>query len=290
LLLAQHPQVATTRETHLFDGYLARLDQTWEAYKTRQAKVGLNILLSEQEFYDLCRNFANGVLDKIAAGNESATVILDKTPQHVRYAQLILKLIPDAFFIHIVRDPRSVVSSLRAAASSWASQWASPGVRGNARLWHSQVTAGREIGALTSNFREVRFEDLKGEDGPEILQGLFTWTGLPADAQFIQQALEACQIDNVREQGEGIRAFNRLKPQDPESLRKGRVDSWKSELSPRQIKVIEYINRDLMKCYGYELSTVTDKPAMPWPLMLAEVFDRADWRTRHTLERVRNYL
>ena len=93
-----------------------------------------------------------------------------KTPQHVRYAPLILKLIPGAYFIHIVRDPRSVVSSLRAAAQDWGRSWAFSGVRNNSELWHSEVSAGHQISELTPNFRELRFEDLKGERAPGILR------------------------------------------------------------------------------------------------------------------------
>ncbi|HTJ87055.1 MAG TPA: sulfotransferase [Terriglobales bacterium] len=290
LLLAQHSQVATTRETHLFDGYLARLDQTWQSYKSRQATVGLTLLLSEQEFYDLCRNFAMEALQKLAARNEGATVILEKTPQHVRYAPLILKLIPGAYFIHIVRDPRSVVSSLRAAAQDWGRSWAFSGVRNNSELWHSEVSAGHQISELTPNFRELRFEDLKGERAPEILKDLFTWLGLPADAQFIDNALEACRIDNVREGGQGIRSYGDLKPRDPDSLRKGVVDSWKDELSSRQIRIIEYINSDLMKAFGYESALMKNGSAKPFRLVLAELFDRVDWRARTSLEKLRNSL
>jgi hypothetical protein len=149
------------------------------------------------------------------------------------------------------------------------------------------VSAGHRIGELTRNFRELRFEDLKGEHAPEILKDLFTWLELPADLQFIGNTLEACRIDNVREGGQGIRSYGDLKPRDPDSLRKGVVDSWKDELSSRQIKIIEYINNDLMKDYGYE-SAVKNGSAKPFRLMLAELFDRVDWRTRASLEKVRN--
>jgi hypothetical protein len=287
LLLAQHPRVATTRETHLFDEYLMRLDRAWQGYKSRQATVGLTLLLSEEEFYALCRNFAIGALSKIAATNEAATVVLEKTPQHVHCAALILKVIPDARFIHLVRDPRSVVSSLRAAAQNWARSWASSGVRSNAELWHSQVSAGHGIGELTGNFRELRFEDLKGERAAEILHSLFAWLDLPADSQFVSDALKSCLIENVRERGEGIRCYSHLKSHDPDSLRKGVVDSWREELSLRQIAIVEYITKDLMKAYGYE-SALKNGSAKPFRLVLAELFDRVDWRTRASLEKVRN--
>jgi Sulfotransferase family len=290
LLLAQHPGVATTRETHLFDNYLGRLSQSWELYKSRPATVGLTLLLSDEEFYGLCRDFGLSVLRKIAATNEVATVILEKTPQHVRYAPFILKLIPDAYFIHVVRDPRSVVSSLRAAAHSWGHRWASPSIRSNAKLWCSEVTAGREICRLTHRYREIRFEDLKGGNGTKLLEDLFTWLELPVDAEFVAHAFEACQIENVRDGGEGIRSYDRLKPNDRESLRRGAVDSWKEELSPREVKIIEYMVGDLMQACGYSVTRIKGGQKKPFYLLITELFDRVDWRARATLEKVRKNL
>lgn len=290
LLFAQHPGVATTRETHLFDEYLGRLYRAWESYRSRSATVGLTLLLSDEEFHGLCRDFANAVLNKISATNDSATVIVEKTPQHVRYAPFILKLIPDAYFIHIVRDPRSVVSSLRAAAQSWGRRWASASIRTNARLWCSEVTAGREICDLTHRYREVQFEAIKGEHGAEIVKDLFTWLELSADDAFVAHALEACQIENVRDRGDGIRSYMRLKPHDPESLRKGAVDSWKEDLSPGEIRTIEYIAKDLMQAYGYEPISDGKKPKKSFYLQMADLFDRVDWRARAILENVRNSL
>jgi hypothetical protein len=146
-------------ETHVFSEYLGCLNKKWEQQKSRSATVGLTPLLSEDEFYALCRDFAEKVLQKIADSNPAATVTLEKTPQHVRHAQFILALFPKARFIHIVRDPRSVVSSLRAAAHSWGSTWASSIIRDNAKLWCCDVTSGREIRYLTNRYREILYED-----------------------------------------------------------------------------------------------------------------------------------
>lgn len=164
ILLAQHSQVATARETHLFNGYLHQLDRCWKTFKSHPDRVGLDTLLTEEEYYGLCSLFAQGVMKKIAASNPGATVVLEKTPSHVRFAPLILKMVPDAYFVHIVRDPRSVVSSLCAASRSWGGKWASRSVLSNARLWCSDVTRGREIARLTDRFREVRYEDLRGQN------------------------------------------------------------------------------------------------------------------------------
>lgn len=262
LLLAQHPAIATTQETHLFNNYLSLLEQSWQRFPTVDPNVGMRRLLSDDEFYQLCADFANAVLGRIAGGNPNAQVVVEKTPGHVRHGPFILRLVPDTYFLHIVRDPRSVVSSLGAAAQSWArGQWASTNVVRNAQLWRSDVTLGRELGTLTPRYREVRYEDLLGEQGPDTLVSLLAWLDLPANDDFARSAFAACRIDRLRAGGEGVRNFDTLSRIQPNFFRKGQVNGWKEELSPSAIRVIEYINRDLMEIYGYTLlSTPSRKP------------------------------
>lgn len=298
LLLAQHPSVATVMETHVFSEYLGSLNKKWEQQKSRSATVGLRPLLSEDEFYALCGDFAEKVLQKIADTNPAATVTLEKTPQHVRHAQFILALFPNAHFIHIVRDPRSVVSSLRAAAHSWGSTWASTIIRDNAKLWCSDVTSGREIRHLTNRYWEIRYEDLKGSGGVRLVQDLFRWLELPVEPEFVarafeaaQQALEACQIDQVFAGGVKIRSVNSLNIPNPESSRRGTVDGWKQDLSRREIETVEYIAKDLMQDYGYQRICLTEKRSKkPRYLSIQDLFDGVNWRVRAGLNKMRAIL
>jgi len=291
LLLAQHPGVATTQETHLFHGYLSHLERSWQRYPTVDPNVGMSRLLSDDEFYGLCADFAKAVLQRIADGNKDAEVVLEKTPGHIRHGPFILRLVPDAYFLHVVRDPRSVVSSLRAAAQSWASQWASTDVVRNARLWRADVTLGRELGRLTSRYREVRYEDLLGDTGPELLEALFAWLELPADRAFARAALAACQIDRIRGGGEGIRAYDSLRRVQPDFFRKGQANGWQEDLSPGAIRVIEYINRDLMQHYGYSLASAgATHSRKPFRLAVNEALFTLERRVRRHVDAAFNRL
>ena len=282
VLLAQHGQVATARETHLFNGYLKHLDRWWRFFESQPDNVGLKVLFSPDEYYKLCSLFVHGVMQKIAASNPTATVVLEKTPNHVRYAPLILKLVPDAYFIHIVRDPRSVVSSLCAAGRSWGASWASRSTLSNARLWCQDVTRGRAIGGLTDRFREVRYEDLRGTRGTDVLHDLYTWLELPGDRQVASRALDACEITRLRDGGTGVRAFDSVKPRDPVFFRKGATDGWKQDLSPRDIRVVEYAAEALMQEYGY-LPDQTTRGQRPLRVAVRDFIDRVESQVRrHT--------
>lgn len=282
LLMAQHPQVATTQETHLFDGYLRYLDQAWKRYA--RWNTGINRLYCETEFHALCARFANDVFQRIAATNPAATVILEKTPAHVRYGELILKLVPDACFIHLVRDPRSVVASLCAAGKSWGSEWASDSVVDNAQLWRSDVATGRALAALTKSYREVRYEDINGISGAAALASLYGWTGLSADTEFCRKALDACRIDRLRGGSAGLRASEALL-RSANFYRKGTVDGWRQDLSPRDVRVIEYIGGDLMEICGYtrdfDASSARRKPLA---IAISELADGIEWRLRKGIE------
>lgn len=281
LLLAQHPSVATTQETHLFNHYLRPLRQRWEAFRNWPSAIGMRAIFTDEEFRALCRNFAGSVMERIASTNPGATVVLEKTPDHVREASFILELFPEAYFIHLVRDPRSVVSSLRAAASSWGSSWASPSVRQNAKLWVSAVKSGRAIAGLTDRFRELRYEDLRSESGPQLLVDLLAWLDLPGDLDFAARAFEACRIDRLREGGRDVRGFDVLK-RGGDFFRKGAAEGWKDDLSPAEVEVVEYIAAELMREYGYRLERPVQKK--PLRLGLAELVDRTDGRLRRYLE------
>ena len=67
-----------------------------------------------KNFAPWCASVSGFVFAKIAQSKPSATIVLEKTPNHVNCWREILDVWPQAHFIHIIRDPRSVVASLRA--------------------------------------------------------------------------------------------------------------------------------------------------------------------------------
>jgi hypothetical protein len=291
MLLAQHPNVATTLETHLFDGYLRHLRRAWQRYKSLPSEVGMTEigmtqLFSDADFDALCADFAKKVFQKIADTNPAATVVLEKTPDHVRDGPFILQLLPDVYFIHIIRDPRSVVSSLLSAATrSWGRRWASSSVVQNARLWRSNVTSGREISRLTPRYREVRYEDLLSSAGSEVLEGLFSWLDLPADREFSQAALTACHLDRLRQDGHRVRAYKSLKRTEADFFRKGQPDGWRNDLSRDAIAIVEYINGDLLTQCGYSRSSaITIRPTKPFRLAAYETLERVERRVRKRMD------
>ena len=79
----------------------------------------------------------------------------DKTPSYCFHVSHVEALVPEARFVHIVRDGRDVAVSLRR-------RWFSPGhdIEVQAEHWRRHVEAARDGCASTRHHVEVRYEDL----------------------------------------------------------------------------------------------------------------------------------
>jgi len=250
LLLASHSSITAFQHSKFFH-YLRALEKWWELKENpKQRPVPI---MQEEDFYALCRNFAVGVFDKVSERAGGVSVVVDKTPENVRISKSILNIFPEAYFLHVVRDPRAVFSSMRSAATTWTDRWEFPRKPlDGARFWRSAVQQGRTIQQSGNHYFEVQYEALHSQ-GPEALSNIFQWLDLPADDKLCAQAFEACRIDKVREKSRMPDGF----------FRKGLAEAWREELSAADIRLIEYVAGDLMQALGYQLC---EKPLKRLPL------------------------
>jgi hypothetical protein len=249
LLLSRSPRVATANETHLFSEYTPSLFSGWDHHQRNVRALGLHHLMSEAEYFDLVRNFACKVMLRILNNNPAADVILEKTPGHVLHWQDILKIFPDAFFLHIVRDPRSVVSSLCAAGTGWGRQWASREVLVNCETWIKYVKESKNLKTATNNFLQVTYEDL-WQNGAKTLLSVFSWLSVQIASDECRKILDECQIANLRSNRLEAAPWD-LAAEPKEFYRKGGTENWRSELTPRETYLIEHLARDLMTEFGF---------------------------------------
>lgn len=79
----------------------------------------------------------------------------EKTPSYVFMMPQIAALLPEAHFIHLIRDPGDT-------ALSWRKTWFAPSqdLRVLGEAWRKHVEAGRRAAGLVRRYVEVRFEDL----------------------------------------------------------------------------------------------------------------------------------
>lgn len=292
LLLSKHPAVATAPESQIVAFYLSHFLRQWKhehdgPTAKHQGRAGLSRVLSEDEFDELCRDVILRVLERIAARNPGATHVVEKSPGHAVHAPWIHQLLPDARFLHVIRDPRDTVASLLAASRTWGGDWAPHNPIDAARTWRRHVTEVRRVERdAPHSYREVRYEALKAWPVDE-LESIACWLGLAWDRADCEAAVEACALDklNKKEDSGGLPVPGEKSPAG--FFRRGAVGGWAEDMPRRHAQIVETVCADVMAELGYEAAT----PGNPRARILAHdglqrVREAMDWRLQKLIRRV----
>lgn len=264
-LLGAHPDVVTPQELDLFSRYLPQL---WDAFayelsRTPQDRiVGLITALTEEEFEELLRRFVASVYERVLAMKPGAVLVLEKNPSYSLHVQLIDRLIPEARYLHLIRDGRDVTASLVAAGRSWGHRWAPAAVGEAARTWRAHVESARSAAAFGDRYLEVHYESLLDAGAIELLT-LFRFLGLDADDamcreivdsyRFTTEAGEQPLAASIMFGGEALRRFGRV--DEPSGFfRRGQAGRWSSTLTAREERICEDVCGELLLALGYKTS------------------------------------
>jgi hypothetical protein len=252
IALSSHPNIVTARETHLFDSYLGPIVDLYctEAKRTASAD-GIRNLISWDDLISHFRAISLSVLSAIHAKSPYSRLVLEKTPGHLARMPLISACLPKARFIHIVRDPRGVAASMKAASKeAWGSSWAVPEARKVAELWSRNISQALEAASQlsTDQYREVRYEDLFTHGGL-ILNKLYGWLDLPSDLSLPNNLAERFPIATIA-LSEGDRNDPRVEVRH-NFFRRGDPIGWRTELAPADIDAVQEICGELMIRLGY---------------------------------------
>jgi Sulfotransferase family len=190
----------------------------------------------------------------------------DKRPAYAARMAAIWDLFPNAQFIHMVRDPRACVTSLRKL--EWYDGQIAPAVE----LWERAInTANSWRPRLAADqLLEVKYEDLVSEPR-ETLTRVATFARLAADEDALRQMLTYHELQETR--SERYHA-NLRRPLDPSRMR-----GWMEALEEKEIAFVEEAAGPLMVQWSYE--PVTDGVSPP-PELLREFHAR---RRRHAAAR-----
>lgn len=276
-LLGSHPLVATSQETDLFTHYLAPLRARWEYQLpsdpeawARWRHKGLPAVLTEHEFDAIVADMIERVHSRTLDLKPGANVCLVKVPQDCEHAELILRYLPHARFIHIIRDGRDVVASMLRANRTWGGAWAPKDVFSAADQWRVGVEAGRSIQELTDAYLEVRYEELVSTTAPALLRHAFAFAGIQAGDDECSRTCAEFSLQNggaTRSSlvwgGEVIRRL-RTAPSEPRGFAgAGGVGAWEKELDLWARGAFERQSGRLLHELGYASSSQWVQPRRP---------------------------
>jgi hypothetical protein len=176
----------------------------------------------------------------------------EKTPGYVFIMPQIAALLPEACFIHVIRDPGDT-------ALSWRKTWFSPGqdfrVLGDG--WRRHVESGRRAKRLVPSYIEVRFEELVLDPERE-LKRLCEYLALPWDATMLDyRAQGAARVERLqgRQHARGPMIGREQRTRIHTNLMRepdaSRVDVWRREMTAEERRDLEAAAGPLVHELGY---------------------------------------
>jgi len=278
LMVGAHPSVCATTELRLYNKYTAPWLEAWkgESPLTEEGRhyIGLPVLWTEAEFHDFLRGFLEQVYSKVIATKPQATHILDKHPNYSQYVEDIHSFLPQARFIHIIRDGRDVAVSLSAASREmgWFAREPLPDY---GALWKRELLAARKASGYTGRYLEVRYEELSAAPAT-VLKSVFGFCGLAASDELVPAIVEKHKFENLKR--------SRLTPaagvKAPEGhYRQGKVGSWHREFTGLQRYLFDKIAGDLLRELGYAQKSwwaegLHQKAALPLAAGVRKLYQR----------------
>ena len=178
----------------------------------------------------------------------------DKTPVYCLGMLEIQRVLPEAHFIHIIRDARD-------AALSVLGLWFAPGtdLETIALDWSRRIQKTRALGKICHHYMEIKYEDLIRNYRVELLK-ICEFLGLPYDLQmeryFETSKMRLDEVKTVYKPDGSVlitkeeRLYNHRFTSQPPQV--SRIFRWKKEMSQEMRVKFESVAGDMLRELGYE--------------------------------------
>jgi hypothetical protein len=264
LMLDAHPELAIPPETHFIPSVIRAVRRGGSADRVadritqhrRWADFGLDAgelrarirALDPLDAGDAVRAFY-----ELYAEGSGKPRWGDKTPGYATKMRRIAKALPEARFVHVIRDGRAVVASRARRSRSGVP------VDVAARRWKRRVISTRNRSTGVAHYTEVRYEDLISET-EATLRRVCSFVELPFDDATLRHHEGAgerlAEIDRdlpARGGRPDLEAAPRIaahahadQPPDPR-----RADAWRDEMAAEDVAAFETEAGDLLDTLGY---------------------------------------
>lgn len=250
-MLDRHPRIACGPETSMFGlpFDIGNIGPIWDI-------PGSELVAMKDQSKSLVE-FADAFYSRMLAA-ESKQRWADKTPNNVRAISELLTWFPQGRFVHVLRDGRDVVCSLRRhPRERVVNGRVVPVTSVNridrcARRWVHDTSSGLAF-QCHPRVMEVRYEDLVHEPEQTLMRL----------CQFLGEEYHPCML-----RAEGARSGTRPgevlnNPNAVSGVQKGSVGRWRRDLSLREREVVADIAGELLVATNYaEDRSWTEQPVV----------------------------
>lgn len=194
----------------------------------------------------------------------------EKTPAHLHQIASISRAYPKAKFIHLIRDPRAVVSS--AISELGDGVYNSFSVNRVARYWNRcEAAIERASAKFPGKVLKVKYEDLV-EYPDKTLKLMCDFLGVAYEAEMLNTA-ESAKLNAPRHEGNGpvLTAHKGLLANINSSAR----DKWRERLDPALVGVVDHASEAWMGLRNYPQASL---PREARPSLGMKIALYIDWQ------------
>jgi Sulfotransferase family len=269
LMLDAHPELAIPPETHFIPKVVKVCDEpgdprerVFELISThrRWPDYGLDADELRERLDRIDPLTAGGALRAfygLYAEKQGKPRWGDKSPSYVRRMRRVESALPEAHFVHLVRDGRDV------ALSQVEVDFGPNAVEDAARDWVEGIGKARRQARRVRRYTELRYEDLVADPEPP-LHRVCEFVELPWDATMLDYHEGAsdrmAEVTRDFERGSGpaipasVRAERHTRVAEPPQ--RARAGRWRNDMSPADRERFEAIAGDLLVELGYGVGEV----------------------------------
>lgn len=258
-LLATHPEIQTGQESAIFNVNIGPQMRFFYRGLKSKRDTGVGCYFTEEEFLKVMKKLLITFLEPMISPIQQHQFFLEKTPSHAIFIPEIVKLLPKARFIHILRDPRDVVCSLLAASKSWGASWAPKTADQAAKMWVKHVLAAHKTGQNLPNWQytEIHYDRLQSHP-VDTINSCCKFIGLEWSKDDISAAIESNRAGSgnnttqIKLGGEAAKQSGEIVQEPTDFIRTASSGGWRHELSIRQKYLVWRIVRRKMKEVGFD--------------------------------------
>jgi hypothetical protein len=268
LMLDSHPELAIPGETH----WVPKLIKAFERSK-QSADDAADLVIDHKRWGDFHLDGEElreriRAIDPVTAADSIRAFYLtyaeregkarygDKTPGYVREMRRIQRVLPEARFIHIIRDGRDV------SLSHMRMNWGPESYAQSARLWRNRIRKARRMAPDIDHYMEIRFEELVG-DTEAVLRRVCDFVELDfdpvmleyherAEGRLAEKARTLPRKNRPDQPAETRLESHRLAKEPPRS---DRIGMWRERMTPEEVAEYEAVAGDMLVTLGYELGS-----------------------------------